>query len=193
MRRRQDRTRLLPDPRTRSRSSECVRPKPEARAMGDDRHYGHGSAGTRAGFRSGRNLVRPRPRRASHGNPGLPGLAGAEFAQEERRRENPRRHLDTLLRILASAPFQIHEQAVPRHARRGPLRANRSSASWKSISKAIGRRTPGPTIAAASAFPLQFATQSASDDWQKRLERHPPMYGSWSAGFRGWGLRSESS
>ena len=118
MRRSQDRARLLPGPRTRSRSSECVRPKPEARVMGDGRYHGHGSAGTRAGFRSGRNLVRPRPRRTSHGNPGLPGLAGAEFPREERRRENPRRHLDTLLRVLASAPFQIHEQALPRHARR---------------------------------------------------------------------------
>ena len=37
---------------------------------------------------------------------------------KKRRRENPRRHLDTLLRVLASAPFQIHEQALPRHTRR---------------------------------------------------------------------------
>ena len=32
--------------------------------------------------------------------------------------ENPRHHLDTLLRVLASAPLQLHEQALPRHARR---------------------------------------------------------------------------
>ena len=85
--------------------------------MGAGRHHEYGSAGTRAGFRPGRNLVRPRPRRASRGNPELPGLAGAEFAREERHRENPHRHLNTVLRVLAFAPFQVHGEALPRHPR----------------------------------------------------------------------------